>query len=221
MSETKSALYSYPRTSHVPSSPGATSDDKHLTKAGLNYLTSGVELITSEKMDGGNLSLYPDYFHGRSKDSGTHHWDTLAKSIWSRVRFDIPEGWRISAESMYARRSVAYDDLESPLFIIGIWDETNSLISWDDTVEWAALFGLPTVPLIYRGNDWEQANKAWSEQFDTEASEGYVIRDAGKIRYEDFSTHVAKWVRKDHVRTSADWRHRDDYAVNTFRPGAY
>lgn len=216
MDKPQHPLYSYPRTPHLDFSPGATSDDKHASKETLDYLKSGIELVTSIKMDGGNISLYPDYFHARSLDSGTHAWDTLAKQIWSRIRFDIPAGWRVSGESMYARRSVAYENLESPIYIIGIWNEQNNLLSWDDTVEWAGLLGLPTVTPIYRGTDYDEAVTAWSKNFNTETSEGFVVRDAGEIAYDQFSSRVAKWVRANHVQTRADWRHRDDFAVNTF-----
>jgi hypothetical protein len=212
-----SSLYSYPRTPHLPESPGATSDDKHASREALTHLTSGIELVCSIKMDGGNVSLYPDAFHGRSKDSGTHPWDTYAKQIWSQIRFDIPAGWRVSCESMYARRSVAYENLESPLYIIGIWNEKNSLLSWEDTVEWAEILGLPTVPPIYTGTDFKEAREAWKKNYNPETSEGFVIRDAGEIPYEDFGQRVAKYVRANHVQTSADWRHRDDFALNTFK----
>jgi len=217
MDTPESALYSYPRTPHLDFSPGATSDDKHATKATLDYLKSGIELVTSLKMDGGNVSLYPDYFHARSKDSGTHAWDTLAKSLWSRVRFDIPKGWRISGESMYARRSVAYENLEAPVYIIGIWNEKNNLISWDETEEWAKLIGLPTVPVLYRGTNYDEAVTAWGKVYNTDNAEGFVVRDAGEFSYDEFGSHIAKWVRSDHIRTSASWRHRDDFAVNTFK----
>lgn len=217
MNTPESALYSYPRTPHLDFSPGATSDDKHATKATLDYLKSGIDLVVTEKYDGGNISFYPDYFHARSKDSGTHAWDTLAKSLWSRVRFDIPKGWRISGESMYARRSVAYENLDAPVYIIGIWNDKNNLISWDETEEWAKLIGLPTVPVIYRGTDYKEASTAWEKKFDTSFSEGFVIRDAGEFSYDEFSSHIAKWVRSNHVQTRADWRHRTDFAVNTFK----
>lgn len=210
-------LYSYPRTPHLPESPGATSDDKHASKEAIAYLQSGIDLVTTVKMDGGNLTLYSDAFHGRSKDSGTHSWDTYAKQIWSQISFDIPDGWRVSCESMYARRSVAYTDLESPLYIIGIWNERNTLISWSETVEWAAILGLPTVPCIYEGNDFKSATSAWHENFTADNSEGFVVRHAGEIPYELFKKNVAKYVRANHVQTSADWRHRDDFAVNTFK----
>lgn len=209
-------LYSYPRTPHLPFSPGATSDDKHASMETIDYLQSGIELIVTEKLDGGNISLYPDYFHARSLDSGTHAWDTVAKSRWAELRGDIPEGWRISCESMYARRSVAYEGLASPIYVIGIWNEKNELISWDDTVEWANMIGLPTVPAIYRGFSYTDAVKAWGRKYDSSFSEGFVLRDAGFICYEDFGSRVAKYVRANHVQTRADWRHRDDFAVNTF-----
>lgn len=211
-----SVLQSYPRTPHLPESPGATSDDKHASAATLSYLKSGIRLIVTEKMDGGNVSLYPNAFHGRSKDSGTQAWDTYAKQIWSRIRFDIPDGWRVSCESMYARRSVAYENLESPLYIIGIWDDTNSLIPWAGTIEWAEMLGLPTVPLIYEGDNFGEASTVWKKQFSPDHSEGFVIRDAGSIPYEQFGSRVVKYVRANHVRTSADWRHRDDFALNGF-----
>lgn len=216
MNEVQSKLYGYPRTPHLSNSPGATSDDKHASKETLDYLASGIDLVTTTKMDGGNVSLYPDYFHARSLDSGTHAWDTFAKSIWSRIRFDIPEGWRISGESLYARRSIAYENLEAPLYIIGIWDDQNRLIPWDDTEEFAELFGLPTVPLLYKGTDFKEATTIWAKTHDTATSEGFVIRDANYIPYDEFGTHIAKWVRSGHVTTNADWRHRDDFAVNTF-----
>lgn len=210
-------LYSYPRTPHLPISPGATSDDKHASREALEYLASGIPLVLTEKMDGSNLSLYRDNFHGRSRDSGTHLWDTYAKKIWSQIRFDIPEGWRISGESMYARRSVAYENLESPIYIIGIWNEKNNLISWADTQEWAQMLNLPTVPTLYEGTSFKEATTLWSKNFSSETSEGFVIRDAGEIPYEKFGSHIAKYVRANHVRTSADWRHRDDFALNTFK----
>lgn len=206
----------YPRTPHLPQSLGATSDDKYASKETLDYLRSGIELVVTEKVDGGNLSLYPDYFHGRSLDSGTHAWDTLARQLWARVRFDIPEGWRVSCESMYARRSVAYDNLPGPLLVFGIWDETNTLLDWDATQEWAEMLELPVVRTLYRGTDFNEAVIAWGKVLNDQISEGFVLRDAGRIAYSDFDKRFAKFVRADHVRTAADWRHRDDFALNGF-----
>jgi hypothetical protein len=53
-------------------------------------------------------------------------------------------------------------------------------------------------------------------QRNTEISEGYVIRAAGRIPAAEFDRKLLKWVRPDHVRTEASWRHRDDFALNEF-----
>lgn len=214
-----SDLYKYPRTPHLPFSPGATSDDKYASKETIEFLKSGIDLVVTEKMDGGNLTFYRDDFHARSLSSGTHAWDTAAKSLWAEIHNEIPEGWRISGESMYARRSVAYDDLPGVYIVFGIWNENNDLISWDDTVEWANLLELPHAPVIYRGTDYNEAIEAWGREYDSESSEGFVMRNAGSFSYENFSRNMAKWVREGHVRTNADWRNRLDFAVNTFKNG--
>jgi hypothetical protein len=43
-----------------------------------------------------------------------------------------------------------------------------------------------------------------------------VIRAAGRITAAEFPVKVVKWVRAEHVRTEARWRHRDDFAINGF-----
>lgn len=211
-----SKMYKYPRTPHLPFSPGATSDDKHASKETIEFLKSGIELVVSEKMDGGNLTFGSDFFHARSLSSGTHAWDTAAKSLWAEIHSEIPEGWRISGESMYARRSVAYDNLPGPFIVFGIWNDKNHLIAWSEMEEWCDLLGLPHAPVIYRGTDYNEAVGTWGRKYNSDTSEGFVVRNAGSFAYEDFSKNIVKFVRKDHVRTSADWRHRSDFAVNTF-----
>lgn len=212
-----SELYKYPRTPHLPISPGATSDDKFASTEAIRFLKSGIELIVTEKMDGGNLTFGPDFFHARSLSSGTHHWDTAAKALWSEIHNEIPEGWRISGESMCARRSVSYENLPGPYIVFGIWDENNNILDWDSMVEWCELFDLPHAPVIYRGNDFNKATAEWFKKYDSESSEGFVVRNAGSFAYEDFADNICKWVRKNHVRTSATWRNRTDYALNGFK----
>ncbi len=202
----------YPRTWHLPDSPGATDDDR--IQRDLSQLAG--ELVCTEKMDGGNLTFTRELMHGRSLDSGTHPWDRPAKALWARVAPQIPAGWRISGESMWARRSVAYPDLPGVYLVFGVWDETDTLLDWDSTVEWAALWELPVVPVLYRGRDLAAARAAWSAQRTAENSEGFVLRSAGRIPRSAFGHRCLKWVRAQHVRTRADWRHRDDFAVNGF-----
>jgi hypothetical protein len=202
----------YPRTFHLPDSPGATSDDR--VQEDLSWLDG--ELVVTEKLDGGNLTFTRDEMYARSLDSGTNPWDRPAKALWAMTAHRIPDDWRVCGESMWARRSIAYHDLPGVFIVFGIWDETDTLLGWDDTVDWAQRLELPVVPVLYRGGSLSEACAAWSRQRDAESSEGYVLRATGRIPAPEFSHKVLKWVRPQHVRTEASWRHRDDFAVNEF-----
>lgn len=205
----------YPRTMHLPWSPGMSNDDRVISAHGLDILGNSDTVLT-EKMDGGNVTLMRDAFYCRSLDSGTPKWEKFAKSEWARIAHDIPEGWRVSCESMWARRSVPYDNLDGALLVFGVWTQTH-LLSWKETVEWAALLGLPTVPVLGRNVPLNDLYRTWSHQRDERTSEGFVVRDADSFLIEEFPLRVAKWVRAGHVQTEADWRHRSDFETNGFK----
>ena len=153
------------------------------------------ELVVTEKLDGGNLTFTRDAMYARSPDSGTHPWDRPAKALWAMTAYRIPDDWRVCGESMWARRSIAYRDLPGVFIVFGIWDETDTLLGWDDTVDWARRLELPVVPVLYRGGSLSEARAAWAAQRDAETSEGYVVRAAGRIPAAEFSHQVLKWVR--------------------------
>lgn len=205
----------YPRTFHLPGSPGATSDDKYMTST--LSLERAPALVVTEKMDGGNFTMTREACYGRSPSAVSQPWDAPARALWASVRSEIPPGWRVVGESMYARRSVAYDDLPGPFLMFGVFSSQGILLSWEETETWAELLDLPTVPVLSRQRGLQLAGTAWTRSRSSDSSEGYVVRSAGEILRVEFSLMVGKWVRADHVRTSDDWRRRDDFAVNTFR----
>ena len=209
-------VFKYPKTGHLPSSLSVSSDDKIVSRETLDLLQSGIEIVASEKMDGGNITMMRDNFYGRSLDSGTHAWDTYAKQLHAKIAHEIPDRWRISGESLAAERSVRYENLPGPYMVFGIWDETNTLLSFDEMTDYADMLGLPVVPVLYKGTDYQEAVTVWEKSLNDEISEGFVLRDAGRIPYEEFPNRVAKFVRFNHVRTNADWRHRTDFAYNSF-----
>ena len=158
----------------------------------------GKEIIMSEKMDGENSSLMCDSVYARSLDSVDHlsrHW---LKGLWGSIKFDIPEGWRICGENLYAKHSIHYTGLKTYFEVFSIWNEKNECLSYDDTKEWCDLLGLTMVPTIWRGIFDETFLKNYN--FDTETQEGFVIRLAESFKFEDFSTSVAKYVRAGHVQ---------------------
>lgn len=189
ISGVSTSAFKYPSTPHLPFSETVTSD-LTLTKNGLDF-SSGVELIVTEKMDGGNISMYRDGFHARSLDSDIGTWDHLAKAECSARRFLIPERYRISGEYLAARRSVAYHDLKAPILVFGAW-YGEQLLDWDETQALADSIGLPTVSVLYRGTDWNGALNAWSKFGRTsETSEGFVVRYSGAFSLQEFPERIA------------------------------
>jgi len=194
----------YPRTLHLPFSQGVSSDDKV-----LRDLTpfEGEDVVATLKMDGENTSLYTRGFHARSLDGRHHPSRDWLKAYHSTFAHDIPEGWRICGENLYARHSIAYEALPSYFMGFSVWNERNQALSWDDTLEFFALLGITPVPQLYRGPFDAALFERMARSWNTERDEGFVVRKAGSIRYEDFSSSVAKWVRPAHVQTNEHWMH--------------
>jgi len=88
------SFYKYPRTYHLPFSPGVGSDDKVLNDLSAFH---GRECVVTMKMDGENASLYRDGFHARSLDSRHHPSRDWLKAYHATFAHEIPYGWRIVA----------------------------------------------------------------------------------------------------------------------------
>ncbi|MFO0548574.1 MAG: RNA ligase family protein [Polyangiaceae bacterium] len=189
----------YPRTPHLPWSPGATADDVRLVDLAS---FKGREVVVTEKLDGENTTLYSDGLHARSPDSAHHPSRAWVKALHGRIRDRIPAGFRISGENVHARHSIAYADLESFFYAFSVWNGDDAL-SWDETVRFAADLGLPTPPVLFRGVFQENALRRL--KIDPARQEGYVVRLASGFSRDDFTASVAKWVRRDHVQTDEHW----------------
>lgn len=197
--------HKYPRTPHLPWSPGATADDVYLLNVSVFV---GRQVVVTEKMDGENTSLYADHVHARSLDSAHHPSRTAVKQLQARIGASLPDGWRLCGENLQAVHSLAYSDLEAWFLLYSVWDETNTCLGWDITVEWAALLDVPTVPVLWRGVWDEKAVRRLSTSLDLFRQEGLVVRLADAFAYADFGRSVAKWVRSGHVTTDAHWLSR-------------
>ncbi|MFE6663047.1 RNA ligase family protein [Streptomyces sp. NPDC057697] len=194
----------YPRTAHLPWSPGATSDDVRI--ADLAALT-GREVVVTEKLDGENTTLYADGLHARSLDSAHHPSRGWVKALQGRIGARIPDGWRVCGENMFARHSIPYENLESYFHGFSVWDGERCL-DWDRTVEFLRELGIPAPPVLWRGVFDARAQKALRAlRLDTARQEGYVVRPADGFGAADFGRLVAKWVRPGHVRTDTHWMH--------------
>lgn len=197
-----SNLYKYPRTLHLPWSRGVQSDDKVLRNV---HSFLGKYIVVTEKMDGENTTLYPDYIHARSVSSVHHSSQDWVKSFWRTFSYKIPDNKRICGENLYAKHSVFYPDLDSYFYCFSIWNGANCL-SWVETKRLADSLGIKLVPVLYEGIYDEALLKQLASDLDLEKTEGYVIRLADAFDYSDFQDSVAKFVRKDHVQTNKHWK---------------
>ncbi|WNO72912.1 RNA ligase family protein [Streptomyces sp. AM8-1-1] len=193
----------YPRTPHLPWSPGVSPDD--VRTADLSGL-AGREVVVTEKLDGENTTLYADGLHARSPDSGHHPSRAWVKALQGRIGHALPAGWRVCGENMYARHSLAYENLDSWFYGFSVWDADGHCLDWDRTVAFLRGLGIPVPPVLWRGildGRGERALRALN--LDLARQEGYVVRTADGFGPEDFGRRMAKWVRRGHVRTDTHW----------------
>jgi len=205
----------YPRTYHLPYSPGATKDDKKLQDGWFkNYI--GQEIVITEKLDGENIHMNQKDCYARSDGAPT-------RSPWSRNIWDPNDGlyWKIKqfigknetiyGENLYGEHSIHYNNLTDYFHLFAV---NNDLIwySWDDVKIMADIMNIPTVPELWRGmiyNEHELQKIVESlvkqPSIYGEHREGVVVRLTNSFRIEDFSKYVCKWVRPNHVTTDEHW----------------
>ena len=197
----------YPRTYHFAWSPGVTDDDRVLTDLSI-FDSLGKEngVVVTLKMDGENTTMYSDYLHARSIEYEAHPSRSWVKAVHGRMGHDIPEGWRVCGENLYAKHSIKYENLNDYFQVFSIWNDKNFCLSWDDTELYAELLGLRVVPVLYRGPWDEKIVRALHQEFrDGDPCEGYVVRLQESFHYRDFRRCVGKYVRASHVTTHGHW----------------
>lgn len=203
------SYYKYPRTMHLPWSPGASDDDIIMSERDFQNFYKG-ELIVTEKMDGENTTMYYDYIHARSLDSGYHASRTWVKNFWAEnVAYQMPDTMRVVGENMYAKHSIRYANLPSYFLGFGVWEE-NRCYSWDDSVEWMEMMNITPVKVLARGSwNTDEIHNLVTNWKDNDEREGYVIRLAREFTASEFPKAVGKYVRKDHVTTESHWKHSE------------
>ena len=191
----------YPRTYHLPWSPGATKDDRILNNTDIFN-----NVIVTVKMDGENTTMYSNYIHARSIEDNPHPSRSWIKSFHASIKHNIPEGWRVCGENLYAKHSINYNNLKSYFYVFSIWNANNICLSWDDTLLYCKVLDLVIVPELYRGPYNEnEIKKLYKEHYNENEMEGYVVRNEGEFHYKDFRNNVGKYVRKSHVTTHGHW----------------
>lgn len=203
----------YPRTYHLPTSPGSTSDDKKLKD--VDFFISkdkDVNIVFTEKLDGSNACLTVNNVFSRSHNQNASHKSfNYLKAIHSQVKSLIKHDEFIFGEYCYAVHSITYNELPSYFFVFGI-KIGKTWLSFEDVQKRTKELGLIMVPLLFEGSFYKE--KEFFDKVDELASqpsfyggekEGIVCRLKNEFNENDFSKSIAKWVRKNHVQTDDHW----------------
>ena len=205
----------YPRTYHLPYSPGSTNDDKKLQGNWFSWFM-GEEIVITEKLDGSNISMSQNGVCERSTAVET-------RKPWTRNLWDQNDGlyWRIKSligsnetlfgENLYGEHSIHYNKLKEYFHLFAL--STDSFWeSWDSVKLFSTFIGVPTVPELWRG--WIYSEKQLEELVNKfvnmpsvygDTREGVVIRLTSSFPLDDFKHYVCKWVRPNHVQTDEHW----------------
>lgn len=205
----------YPRTYHLPYSPGATKDDKKLQGDWFKYYI-GQEIVITEKLDGENIHMSQKDCYARSDGAPTRSpwsrniWDPKDGLYW-KIKQYIGENETIFGENLYGEHSIHYDKLTDYFHLFAANDGAY-WYSWHDVKMFADIMSIPHVPELWKGIVWSQDElKEKVEYFVKQPSifgeyrEGVVIRLADSFEIEDFPKYVCKWVRPNHVTTDEHW----------------
>ena len=196
----------YPKTPHLGCSPGASSK---ATVVDSDSFFLNKEIVITEKMDGECTGLTSNICHARSIESADHssrHW---VKGLHSQIKNDIPVGWKIFGENMFAKHTIQYCNLKSYFLAFNVWNNNMECLDWETTNEWFDKLGLSSPKCLYLGVCEKNTIKRFSDDFnsDKNKAEGFVVRTTSSFKYDRFGTHVAKWVKKDFIQTKHDWKH--------------
>lgn len=206
----------YPRTMHHPASPGLQNDDR-VCEYPDEILNQPV--IITEKIDGGNTCLFNGEVYARSTGQpSTAGWFAMVrkhhawKTIGDTNRFYY-------GEDIFGVHSITYDPIpeDETYRLFGVLDQSDPeqphWLSWEETEATAEEKGMKTVPVLFSGTFANQRDlvRWFEDQIKLPSSlggerEGFVIRSTDRIKPEEFSTCVMKFVRSGHVQTDQHWK---------------
>lgn len=196
----------YGRTYHLPISPGVMSDDKIITD--LSELEGASEVVFTEKMDGENTTIHAAGCHARSPDSGYHVSRDWMKAFAAGLSPMLKKDERIVGEYLFARHSVAYENL--PSYFLGFaWIIGDVVQGWDATQDRFATLGIQSVPVLHRGKFEDDTVKTVISGLDPSEQEGFVVRTTDAFPEAKMVSHIAKYVRADHVQSDTHWMHAE------------
>lgn len=209
----------WPRTYHHPTSLSLQNDDRRLPTTERFYDAKGEPKISvyTEKYDGENFTLHREGCYPRSPDGRYHPSRDLMKAFHAERAHHIPEDWRISGESMVAVHAIEYSSANGngpihPFYGFGVWNEHNTLLPWDETLDVFAMLDIVPARTIHIGPYDEKKIAEIAAGIDQQRQEGFIVRIADAIPYPSgkgdagrFMLESCKWVREKHVAGNQHW----------------
>lgn len=206
----------YPRTYHLPWSPGATKDDKKLQGEWFEYFKDKYVVFT-EKLDGENTAMTTQDVYARSHGAPTRSpwsrnlWDPNDGLYW-KVKSFIGENETLFGENLYGEHSIHYDKLPEYWHMFAA-NDGERWYSWDEVKEFAGMIGVKHVPELLRTRitspdhikDIIDELMNHPSTYNTTQKEGIVMRLVNEFPINEFPHSVCKWVRPNHVQTDEHW----------------
>jgi len=206
----------YPRTYHLPFSPGASDSEKIITD--MSQLLS-TPVVVTEKLDGSNVCLMRKECFARSHASPPKHDSfDMFKAFHAQIKNLLPIHTQFFGEWLYAKHSIEYTNLPGYFLLFGVRELINKTwCSWKSVEKLAELLGVYTVPVIAANKIFDTVEdiKAFIDRHFTLPSmyapqrEGFVIRQQDSFDDDFFSQCVVKWVRAEHNQIDKHWMKKE------------
>ena len=161
-------------------------------------------LVATEKMDGENTTIHQLGSHARSPESRNHPSRDWLKAFAAGISHQLYNDERIIGENVFARHSVAYENL--PSYFLGFaWVVGDLVQSWQDTLDRFEELGVTPVPVLYRGPYHADLFANLASALDTQKQEGFVVRVERAFLEKEMPTVLGKYVRAGHVQSDIHW----------------
>ena len=200
----------YPSTPYWPWSP-AVGRAEGVHRSPDRFV--GVDVVVTEKLDGGNALLHAGQVYARSVSAPSDGpWFAMVKKhqAWKLKDPDV----FLYGEDIYGVHSIAYGAVaeQRTFYAFAVRDGAGVFASFPEVEAYARLREIPVVPVLFRGRFRSVAAiRAFMEGAHDEPSvlggqrEGVVMRLARRFPAEEFSDNVCKSVRVGHVQTDEHW----------------
>ena len=204
----------YPSTPHWPWSEKVHRDDSYHENPRF-FLDK--QVVVTEKLDGGNTSLYEGGVYARSTSVPAVHGSFAMVKTYHGWKTTQPEfkGLVFYGEEMYGVHTLEYDHMrrEETYRLFAVLDVVRGIfLDWGKVEYYASQRGVKTVPVVYRGSflrkedvtEFFQQERAKPSLIGGE-KEGFVMRLASAFEADRFPMCVCKYVRANHVQTDEHW----------------